>query len=370
MISEIARQKQMSTILDLMGEDLDLSPTRYADAEAKYKAVAQWLARPDSAVARFNPDLYPQGSIRLGTAIKPLVGEEFDVDLACEMQIASTSPQEEVKNLVGARLAQDASYKAMLESKNRCWRLNYAKEFHMDIVPAIPDSAKGNGCVLVPDRELREWQPSNPKGYAKWFEGRMREVRTFMEKAAYIENLPVPDPRLRTPLQRAVQLLKRHRDLMFKDNLDDAPISIVITTLAAKAYQGQPDLFTALLGIIDEIPSQLDKVNGHPAVLNPTNGEENFAEKWITNPKRYDTFLLWLKGLRQGLGAAIEQKGMDRLAERLDPLFGKDISRKSMERYGAHMDKEQLEGRLKMERATGLLGATGAVIRKNTWYGE
>jgi hypothetical protein len=67
---------------------------------------------------------------------------------------------------------------------------------------------------------------------------------------------------------------------------------------------------------------------------------------------------------------AIEQKGMDRLAESLDPLFGKDLSRKGIERFGARMDEEQLEGRLKMEKASGLLGATGTAIRKNTWYGE
>lgn len=40
----------------------------------------------------------------------------------------------------------------------------------------------------------------------------------------------------KTPLQRAVQILKRHRDIMFAGD-EDKPVSIIITTLAAKAYQ-------------------------------------------------------------------------------------------------------------------------------------
>lgn len=42
-------------------------------------------------------------------------------------------------------------------------------------------------------------------------------------------------------LQRIVQILKRHRDIMFNGD-EDKPISIIITTLASRAYRGETNL--------------------------------------------------------------------------------------------------------------------------------
>jgi hypothetical protein len=36
---------------------------------------------------------------------------------------------------------------------------------------------------------------------------------------------------VKTPLQQAVQILKRHRDMMFADDPEHKPISVIITTL-------------------------------------------------------------------------------------------------------------------------------------------
>jgi len=274
--------KQMGVILNIIGEELDISPSSYEDARKKYHAVAEYLAEPDTTVAQYDPNLYSQGSLRLGTVVKPLGSNEFDLDLVCEMNISSTSDQQVVKELVGNRFKEKEIYKKMLKPKNRCWRLDYAGAFHMDVLPAIPDGIKGNDCILVPDRKLCEWQPSNPRGYANWFKERMLSIRrSLIEKKAIIEEIPLGDPSIRTPLQRSVQLLKRHRDILFQDDAENAPISVVITTLAAKAYNNEEDLYEALINIIRGIPSQLDSVDGWPAVLNPMNREENFAEKWM-----------------------------------------------------------------------------------------
>jgi hypothetical protein len=52
----------------------------------------------------------------------------------------------------------------------------------------------------------------------------------------------VPEWRVKTPLQRAVQLLKRHRDVYFAGDYENRPISIIITTLAAHAYKNQENV--------------------------------------------------------------------------------------------------------------------------------
>ena len=62
----------------------------------------------------------------------------------------------------------------------------------------------------------------------------------------------VPTFAVRTPLQKSVQILKHHRNVMF-EGLDDAPISIIISTLAAQAYDGEGGTYDAVIGILDRM---------------------------------------------------------------------------------------------------------------------
>ena len=60
----------------------------------------------------------------------------------------------------------------------------------------------------------------------------------------------VPEYKVKTPLQQAIQILKRHRDIMFEKDAEDRPISIIITTLAAHAYNNETNLLDALRNIV------------------------------------------------------------------------------------------------------------------------
>ena len=100
---------------------------KYEEAENHYKAVGEWLAGENSDLARYNPDIYAQGSFALGTAIKPIGREEYDVDAVCKLDLSLCNiTQAELKHLVGNRLKAHDKYKGMLEEKRRCWALNYS----------------------------------------------------------------------------------------------------------------------------------------------------------------------------------------------------------------------------------------------------
>jgi hypothetical protein len=75
-----------------------------------------------------------------------------------------------------------------------------------------------------------------------------------VEQRLYASIETVPPYEWKTPLQRSVQLLKRHRDVMFRDNPSVGPISMIITNLAAHAYAGEPDILSALTNIVDKMP--------------------------------------------------------------------------------------------------------------------
>ncbi len=81
-----------------------------------------------------------------------------------------------------------------------------------------------------------DWQRSNPRGYLKWFQSRM--VKIFEERRNALRlrrgvragTEAIPDYEVRTPLQSAIMILKRHRDIMFAKRSDVRPISIILTT--------------------------------------------------------------------------------------------------------------------------------------------
>ena len=73
--------------------------------------------------------------------------------------------------------------------------------------------------------------------------GPLAEARRLdlVKRRSYATIEEVPTYELKTPLQRAIQLLKRHRDVMFADNPEVAPISMILTNLSGRAYNGEEE---------------------------------------------------------------------------------------------------------------------------------
>lgn len=331
MITHSQKNKILLSIIEL----LDLPDSAYEKARNRYKDIGEWFDRKESIVATNSPHIFPQGSFRLGLAIRPLDElEEYDLDLACNLRLGidkGSHTQEQLKRIVGEELEAyraARSIKKMLKSKHRCWRLEYQDDlsFHMDIVPCIPADKKRQGIILdsvldsgidkyiaeyvshttvsITDDRLEgyrmicdDWNISNPEGYAKWFEYRMnpQKTRLLLEKAQ-VDNVPLF--KRKTPLQRAVQLLKRHRDNWSKENPDSKPISIIITTLAARAYSGgsEVDIVSAIENILLKMGSLVNP--SKPRVPNPVNPEEDFADRWYREDclhlKLEENFNAWL----------------------------------------------------------------------------
>ncbi|MCH8146685.1 MAG: nucleotidyltransferase [Planctomycetes bacterium] len=319
-----SRELAASRLLDSIVEILDIPQSYYEKARRRYESLGEWLHRDESTIARFDPAVYPQGSFRYGTVIRPLMKkEEYDLDLVSQVALTKDSvTQAQLKELVGCEIKAYATakgVKAPVEEKKRCWRLDYADEvaFHMDILPAIPNDesvrrtlvsagaqAEFTRFVLAItdtrhahfDEICSDWLSSNPKGFAKWFESRMRFVaerrlRELVQARIYASVDDVPPYTWKTPLQQSIQILKRHRDVMFKANPEVKPISMIITTLSAEAYDGETSLFDAITNILD---GMLDHVNdGFPRVRNPVNRAEDFADQWSKDSRLEKNFRAW-----------------------------------------------------------------------------
>jgi hypothetical protein len=158
-------------------------------------------------------------------------------------------------------------------------------------------------AVAITDRRHPEYEritrallTSNPRGFARWFEQRVRpwalsHIRLLVDQRLYASVEEVPPYEWKTPLQRSIQLMKRHRDVMFRSNPGVAPISMIITNLATHAYNGETDLRTALTNIVKEMPKFVNR--SRPRVPNPADPAEDYADKWARNPALEENFWSW-----------------------------------------------------------------------------
>ena len=130
----------------------------------------------------------------------------------------------------------------------------------------------------------------------------------------------------KTPLQIAVQILKRHRDIYFQKDLDNRPVSIIITTLAALAYNNQADIYAALVDIVRDMPGKIEYKDGKWRVMNPVDPDENFADKWNEYPKRREAFLRWLSQVQIDFSTFTQQPTLNKTVESLVPVLGNRVA--------------------------------------------
>ena len=277
--------------LELLAEMLDIPPSLYERAVQRHHSLGDWLCRDASRLKQLNPHVSPQGSFRHGTVVRPLVeGAEYDLDNVTTLQMSKVEiTQKDLKALYGLEMKDYARAHGMLapvEEKNRCWRLSYADEerFHLDSLPSlaedesvigslrtrnVPDEfAKARDCHYgqTPSRlrdhhdRMADKQSARLRSLVGGENGTLRAGHETsssptsrsggVQRRIYASVDDVPTYALKTPLQRAIQLLKRHRDVMFADAPDLAPISMVLTNLSGHAYGGEADVYLAARGIL------------------------------------------------------------------------------------------------------------------------
>ena len=406
------KDKELNEILEELANNLDITDTEDAAIRESYKAVGEYLAKEGSSLDKYDVEIFPQGSFNLGTIIRPIKeGDDLDIDLVCELKSKEPNwTQYDVKQRVGDRLKESKRYRELLDKEGRrCWTLLYrdnatttTQKYHMDILPSIVDknyktivremfsarelseSDYDKAAIRITDKESPDyktsplpltWLKSNPFGYARWFElqqqkGNTGDMRLFTRDDVN----PLPDKRKsKTILQRVVQLLKRHRDIHYGGD-DDKPISIIITTLAAKAYDGEKDLVLAFRNVVAKmrnyIETRIEDGKEVKWVPNPVNSQENFADKWPETPRKQRLFYEWLDKLEANVQNMVSSSDRLLLERHFSDSFGKDMSQKTFAALAKRKLEERKSGNLRMG-VTGILSSAGstAVAAGHNFFG-
>lgn len=317
---------ELNKYLNIAGYSLQLSDEKFIELNNNYKALSKYIANNHKLAQTEEYSIYQQGSFAIDTTIKPLKNDSFDVDVIVEFDMNKNeiTPMEFYRQLYNT--FKEGKYSDKVEEYRNCIRINYSNNYHFDIMPAIPLSYNSES-LNVPDKKKIDWVVRAPKSFTKWFNEQSH--KTYLRDGfsqAEVKPLKKPEPyEIKPTLNRVVQLLKRARDIYFKDAEDFYPQSIVLTTLAAKFFDGNTSLYDSFLNIVVKMKELKDN-NNRFDVFNPvSNGKENFTEKWKRKTIYYDNFSSFIDYLYVNLN---KMKYNSTFISSFTNLFGNSITDK------------------------------------------
>lgn len=306
-------EKRDNLLLEAL-KDIDITPTMEKNARDKYKAISEYLNNQG-----LESDFYPQGSFLLGTVIRPYrdgKDKNYDLDiLALIKKEKASTDAKNTKNDVGDCIKSSKLYKHKLTREDgNCWTLEYAEVsdgvgFNLDIVPCVDEEEKIKSEIIISGVDIKYvldtvsitekensdyfWLTSNPLGFGEWFRNISNNFITSNMKYEQFNKFPIelrevynkveeiPSYYYRSNLQKAVQVVKRHRDIFYDriKNTKIKPSSILITSLVADSVKDEFNL--SIIEIIkifickfknSEISIMTDN-----KILNPVDLREDFS---------------------------------------------------------------------------------------------
>lgn len=377
-------------LVEDIGRSLEPSDSQLATLERSYRSTSEFLVDCPELEGHLE-EIHPQGSRQLGTLTRPLRRKDgFDIDLVARMNrsawavYSGPAGANTLMNKLHAALTRYADQHGLrLHRWARCATLEYADGMCADIAPIIeyPHLAAlhGEHHGMIPDRDLRSFHPTNPKGFSRMFsdiaaiEPNLRRIVMDSLSAedfrkADITPLPGTDVFGRL-LCRLIQMMKLHRDALFGEESVHhlRPSSILITSLAASSYKllaqiPHLDQLDLLLDIIRTMPTLISTRHaGYEQVEwvvdNPTAPGDNLASSMDT-PQKRQAFSQWhnklLEDVLAVVGTVEARAGLDQVAKQVSSAFG--------EKAGAALRQAQLSRQAQQRGVGKIASITGGGI--------
>jgi hypothetical protein len=202
-------------------DKIKLDSGRLERIRGAVQRLDEFCEKDDQLRAARDGGVFLQGSVSTKTVIKPLADDEFDVDVVYPFKLDAfregVTPSQIIQWFLD-RLRQSDFYKNALIPRDRCARLDYAGDFHLDVIPATK-SVAAHQPYAVPAKDLGSWITSDPAGFANWVAG--RDSRSEAVDSDGVGRFV-----------RSCRMMKRWRDE--KLDAENAPTSILLVTMLGK----------------------------------------------------------------------------------------------------------------------------------------
>lgn len=298
--------KLIKHLNDFLKNEVNLNQTRIDTLEKRVAVVTNFIKANDSFGPAFI-EAIPQGSYAHRTIIKPTAKKTvFDADVVVYLKpVQGWEAKDYIEEIYKAFNAS-STYKGKVSRQTRCVKLDYAGEFHIDIVPCIRKTGLLSTEENVCNRLTNEFESCSSVKYSDWVKG----------QNAVVGN---------NNLIKAIRLCKYLRD--FKQTFSVK--SILLTTLIASQIKWTEELFgttdfkdlpTALKTLFNRLDEWLDEQEEMPIVNNPVDSDENFNRHW--DEKKFQNFKNQVKKYNGWINNAYHEMDKNKSIKAWRKVFG------------------------------------------------
>ncbi|MBD1932762.1 MULTISPECIES: SMODS domain-containing nucleotidyltransferase [Cyanophyceae] len=295
---------------EFLKDEVNLNPTRLKVAKKGINTMKKFLKKSDifkGHILQFSP----QGSYRQGTIIKPLNGKDFDVDLLVILKEFEGWKAKDYLNNLHQVFKDSDKYQDIVDrrGKSRCVTIDYASDFHIDIIPAI----EIDGRFKIMNKNSNTFEDTDGDGYAEWF-----EKKNSITSSKF--------------LTKTVRLFKYLRDIKLTFSIK----SILLTTLLGEQvydyedntyYQETyyKDLHTTLKTLFNRLDSYLQArpYLNDDITNNPVLSSEKFNRHW--DQDKYSNFREKVNDYNQWVNDAYEEQDVNEAVKKWRKIFGDDF---------------------------------------------
>ena len=290
---------------DFLEKEVNLNQSRLDTLDQKVKAVTDLLGSKLTGYRKYSP----QGSYAHKTIIKPVAeNDEFDADILVFIKDEDFKPDEFQEDYVRKTynvFKDNGNYKDIARLGTRCVTIDYAGDFHLDVVPCIEFEGKFYIC----NRIEKTYEQTDGDGYRRWFAEKNRIVANNL-------------------LRKVTRLLKFLRD--HKSNYSIK--SILLATLLgnhiydsdenSSAFSGLPHALKTLSNRIEDFLQDNPQM---PTIENPALPEETFNRNW--DEVKYRNFRNKFNLYNAKINKAFEEKDHDKSVKLWRKVFGDDFGK-------------------------------------------
>lgn len=275
--------------------NISLGEPQVSRLNSAWKTIAEYLSGSYGIPLS---STFLQGSYANGTAIEPVEGGEYDLDLVCvcvKDEMTSNAALDELERI----LKSDGRFRDRVQAKKPCVRLIYAEDdvgrFHVDVVP-VRMTGEGSPPLEAPRRD-EGWHGTAPAEYVKWC-------------------------RDQGPLfARTVMAMKRWRDE--QQTVRQAIKSMVLQVLVAQSMPQLSDDSSRLAATFNVLHDYLANMDRPPRIPNPVLEEENLAGRWTT--ESFNSFRTELSEAVQWANTATQATDVVEAADAWREILGDDF---------------------------------------------
>lgn len=288
---------------DFLREVVNINQSRLDRLNGHVKAVSEHLSQKLDSYRKVER----QGSYALRTIIKPVEGREYDADILLFMKYDRSKKPSDYIDEVYRCLKLNGNYSDKVHRRTRCVYIDYAGDFHLDIVPCV----EVNGQRYICNNKTNKFEVTDGTGYRDWFNAKTQVTNGN--------------------LKRVTRLLKYMRD--HKGNFT-APSILLTTLIGTSVYDGEDD--AKFKNVPDTLHTVVNRINDFlqrnpfmPEIPNPVLPSETFTRHW--DRAKYlnfrEKFAAYTKRINEAYTEADRQKSVQKWQDLFGERFGSSGSR-------------------------------------------